>query len=71
VRFFLSEQEHKLGTRVKREVNNKLKTGLKNPRQLAGRAPASRDLHTRVGEPAKSDSQTEVAFRMTLNLAPD
>jgi 3-methyladenine DNA glycosylase AlkD len=33
VRFFLSEQHAKLGARVKREVNNKLETGLKNPRR--------------------------------------
>jgi 3-methyladenine DNA glycosylase AlkD len=35
VRSFLSGQESKLGARVRREVNNKLKTGLKNPRRHA------------------------------------
>lgn len=34
VRKFLREQEEVLAPRVVREVNSKLKTGLKNPHQL-------------------------------------
>jgi 3-methyladenine DNA glycosylase AlkD len=33
VQGFLAEYEHVLAARVKREVRNKLTTGLKNPRQ--------------------------------------
>ena len=36
VREFLSEYEDVLATRVKREVRNKLSTGLKNPKQKSG-----------------------------------
>jgi hypothetical protein len=36
VREFLSQYEHVLAARVKREVRNKLTTGLKNLRQKKG-----------------------------------
>ena len=36
VREFLTEHESVLAARVKREVRNKLTTGLKNPRQRSG-----------------------------------
>jgi 3-methyladenine DNA glycosylase AlkD len=36
VRAFLDEYDHVLAARVKREVRNKLETGLKNPRRKAG-----------------------------------
>jgi len=36
VREFLNEHGHVLAARVKREVRNKLTTGLKNPKQKRG-----------------------------------
>ena len=36
VEAFLSSHEVELGTRVKREVRNKLRTGLENPRRSKG-----------------------------------
>ena len=41
VRAFLVEHEAGLAARVKREVNNKLATGLKNPRRAQRNAPTS------------------------------
>lgn len=35
VREFIKEHNHVLASRVKREVNNKIKTGLKNPKREA------------------------------------
>ena len=40
VQAFLAEHEHVLAARVKREVRNKLTTGLKNPRKRKGSSGA-------------------------------